>query len=89
MCCNSRRKGIKIAGLTFSILLFLGASFAIIYLGSNYNLANANLSTFSWNNINIVTLSAIGYIIISSILGIFAFCSANICITIVVKNKIF
>lgn len=85
MCCCPNQKGVKIAGLVLVISLFLGAAFAIVYYGSNYNLANANLSTFSWNNISIITLSGIGYIIFTSFIGMFAFCSANICLIIIVK----
>lgn len=88
MCCCPNQKGVKIAGLVLVILLLLGASFAIVYSGFNYNLANANLSAFSWNNVSIITLSGMGYIIFTSFIGIFAFCSANICLTIIVRNDI-
>ena len=85
MCCCPNQKGVKIAGLVLVALLFIGAAFAIVYSGFNYNLANANLSTFSLNNLSIITLSGLGYIIFTSFIGIFAFCSANICLTIIVK----
>jgi len=77
MCCFNNQKGVKIAGLVFVILLFFGAAFAIVYSGINYDLANANLNTFSWNNLSIITISGMGYIILTSFIGIFAFCSAN------------
>jgi hypothetical protein len=84
MCCFTNQKGVKIAGLAFVILLFLGAAFAIVYSGCNYDLANANLNTFSWNNLSIITISGMGYIIFTSFIGIFAFCSANLCLSIIV-----
>ena len=87
MCCCPNQKGVKIAGLVLVTLLLLGASFAIVYSGFNYNLANANLSALSWNNVSIITLSGMGYIIFTSFIGIFAFCSANICLTIIVRKK--
>jgi hypothetical protein len=89
MCCCSNKKSVKNAGLVVVVLLLLGAVFAIVYSGYNYNLANANLSTFSWKNISIITLSGIGYIILTSIIGIFSFFCANICFTIIVRYIFF
>lgn len=89
MCCCTNNKSVRRAGLVFVILLLLGAAFAIVYSGYNYNLANANLSTFSWKNISIITLSGIGYIILTSIIGILSFVCANICFTIIVSIKFF
>ncbi len=84
MCCCSNQKGVKIVGFALVLLLMLGAVFAIVYSGFNYNLANANLSTFSWKNLSIISLSGIGYIIFTSFIGIFTFWSANICLVIIV-----
>ncbi len=85
MCCCPNQKGVKLAGLVVVVLLFLGAAFAIVYSGFNYNLANAKLSIFSWNHISIITLSSMGYIIFTSFIGFCAFSCANICLIIIVK----
>lgn len=84
MCCCSQ-KTIKTLGLIITIGFLIAAIVCIILAGVNYKFTDYRFSDFSWKNLGALEVASIVYVIFTSLMGIFSFCCANICVIIIVS----
>lgn len=84
MCCFSY-KIITRLGLFLSIAFFFAAIACIILAGVNYKYTDYSFSNYSWKNLGALELASIIYVIFTSVMGVFTFWCANVCITIIVS----
>ena len=85
--CFCPGKRLKCMGLTLSIIFFFAAVICIILAGVNFNFTNFNFASaqYSWKNLGALQVASIIYTLFTSLLGIFTFWCANICLIIIVS----
>lgn len=84
MSCFSHKKITRL-GFFLSIVFFLAAIVCIILAGISYKYIDYSFSNFSWKNLGALELASIIYVIFTSVMGVFTFWCANVCVAIIVR----
>jgi hypothetical protein len=85
MCCKCEKISLQRWGYSLTGLMIIAAAACIILAAVNYDLSSVSFNQLTaFKSLPAVEIAAIIFVFATLFLGFFTFCSANICLIIIV-----